>query len=66
MTSKSRIAYIEPNDAGKPCCTLAHLLAEVVDNAQLSRIGWAYSGITNTPAKNRRKVRITITVEAVP
>ena len=66
MTSKSKIIYIEPDNAGEPCCTLADLLVEVADNAGLKNMPLNYCGMANKPAKGRRKVKITITVEAVP
>lgn len=62
---KSRIAYIEPNDAGRPCMPLRQLLEDVAFDAHLDRLTQAYTGLTNRPGKNRRKVRVTVTVEAV-
>lgn len=62
---RSKIVYIDPNDAGRPCQTIGQLLGDVVDAAQLSRPDHQYVGVSTRAAKGRRKVRITIIVEPV-
>lgn len=59
---KSKIAYIEPRDDGKPCMTLAMLLSDVESYGLDIR---GIPGVTPHSGKGRRKVQITVTVEAV-
>lgn len=63
--SKSQVVYIETNNAGKPCYTLAKLATEVAHTAHLDSVTWHYAGINNRPAAGRRKVKITVTVEDI-
>lgn len=62
-SSKSRVAYIETNDAGKPCMSLAKLASEVAHDAHLDNMLTHYVGINSRAGAGRRKVKITITVE---
>lgn len=66
MTSstRSKTAYIETNDKGNPCQSLAQLATEVAHSARLNEL-WNYAGLNSRPAPGRRKVKITITVEEV-
>lgn len=58
-------AYIENNDAGKPCMSIPKLANEIVHQAGLDRGPDFPAGLTSRRAANRKKVRITITVEEV-
>jgi hypothetical protein len=58
---KSKIMYIEPKDDGKPSASLGQVLAEA-EEAVNDRLWWM---LNSRPAKGRRKVRITVMVEAV-
>lgn len=58
---RSKVAYIEPNDEGKPNQTLSQLADDLSYEAFMA----ARISTANRPGKGRRKVRITVTVEAV-
>ena len=61
----TQVVYIDPNDAGRPCMSLPSLLADVASMAGFDRMPEHYGGISNRPAKGRKKVLVTITVESV-
>lgn len=60
---RSRIVYIEANQSGNPCMQLGELLVDAFE--RVFHHNWWLTGITNRPGKNRRKVRVTVTVEAI-
>jgi hypothetical protein len=60
---KSKIMYIQPRDDGQPSQSITALLS---DAAEYCFDGLRFQpGLTPLTGKGRRKVRITVTVEAV-
>lgn len=61
-SERSKVMYIEPADDGKPCASLAELAGEFFDDIRSPQ---RYVGLTSRPGKNRRRICVTVTVEAV-